>query len=163
MRKRPSPALIVACLALVFSMAGTGIAASHYLITSVRQIKPSVRHQLRGQRGPRGLRGPAGRPGASGRAVKASTSSVGRVQSTAVNVPASGDVTQHADCPQSTEAVGGGFSAPGAIVTESQQFQTSWPTVTWPASPVSGWTVTAHREPGAPQATLTVSVVCLNS
>jgi hypothetical protein len=57
MSRRPSPTTIIACLALFFSLAGTGIAASHYIITSTSQIKPSVRRALRGAEG---ARGPAG-------------------------------------------------------------------------------------------------------
>jgi hypothetical protein len=38
---------LVALLALVFAMTGTGIAASRYLITNTSQIKPSVLRQLR--------------------------------------------------------------------------------------------------------------------
>jgi hypothetical protein len=46
MSRRPSPTTIIACLALFFSLAGTGIAASPYIITSTSQIKPSVRRSL---------------------------------------------------------------------------------------------------------------------
>jgi hypothetical protein len=45
MSRRPSPTTIIACFALFFSLAGTGIAASRY-ITSTGQIKPSVRLAL---------------------------------------------------------------------------------------------------------------------
>jgi hypothetical protein len=55
-----------AWLALFFSLAGTGLAASHYLITSTSQIKPSVRRGLRGMRGPEGAAGPIGATGAPG-------------------------------------------------------------------------------------------------
>jgi len=57
MSRRPSPTTIIACLALFFSLAGTGIAASRYIITSTSQIKPSVRRALHGAEG---ARGPAG-------------------------------------------------------------------------------------------------------
>jgi hypothetical protein len=40
--------MIVACLALLVSLTGTSIAAKHYLITSTKQIKPSVLKQLKG-------------------------------------------------------------------------------------------------------------------
>ena len=52
--------MIVAIVALCFSMTGTGIAASHYIISSTSQIKPSVRHALRGaagSQGPIGIQG----------------------------------------------------------------------------------------------------------
>lgn len=44
--KKPSPAMIIAVMALVFSMTGSSIAASHYLIASQRQIRPMVRTEL---------------------------------------------------------------------------------------------------------------------
>jgi hypothetical protein len=43
---RPSPAIVVAGLALVLASSGTTLAASRYLITSPSQIKPSVRRSL---------------------------------------------------------------------------------------------------------------------
>ena len=46
--------MVVACVALFVASAGTSIAASHYLITSTKQIKPSVLKQLKGARGPTG-------------------------------------------------------------------------------------------------------------
>jgi hypothetical protein len=69
--RRPSPAMVVACLALFVASTGTGIAAKHYLITSTKQIKPSVLKQLRGAKGPAGqsvtgLTGPQGSKGDTG-------------------------------------------------------------------------------------------------
>lgn len=46
-RRKPSPATIVACIALFVALGGTAIAASQYVITSTSQIKPSVLAQLR--------------------------------------------------------------------------------------------------------------------
>jgi hypothetical protein len=48
---------------------GIATAATHYLITNTKQIKPSVLHQLKGNRGPRGYTGspgPEGRKGDTG-------------------------------------------------------------------------------------------------
>ncbi len=72
MRPRiPSPATIIASVALFVALGGTALAASHYIITSTSQIKPSVLRSLRGKaglRGPAGAAGPAGTPGAAGAA-----------------------------------------------------------------------------------------------
>jgi hypothetical protein len=62
---------VAATLALVLSMGGGAVAASHYLITSTSQIKPSVRRALHGARGPQGpagvsVVGPQGPAGSQG-------------------------------------------------------------------------------------------------
>ena len=61
---------IVATIALMFSLSGGAPAATHYLITSTKQISPNVLKRLkgaRGSRGPQGLTGPNGNPGSPGR------------------------------------------------------------------------------------------------
>ena len=72
--RRPSPAMVVACLALFVASAGTSIAASHYLITSTKQIKPSVLKQLKGARGPAG---PSATPAAALPGQKGDTGATG--------------------------------------------------------------------------------------
>lgn len=46
MKRKPQPATLIACAALFFSLGGVGIAASHYLISSTRQISPKVLRAL---------------------------------------------------------------------------------------------------------------------
>src|ERR1700730_6559427 len=58
MRKHFSYANVVATAALVLSMAGGAVAASHYLIPSTKQSSPTVLNKLKGRRGPTGPRGP---------------------------------------------------------------------------------------------------------
>jgi collagen type I alpha len=57
---------ILAALALVFAMVGGAWAANKFIITSTKQIKPSVLAQLKGQSGPPGAQGPAGPQGPAG-------------------------------------------------------------------------------------------------
>jgi hypothetical protein len=58
-----SPATVVAGLALVFAMSGGAYAAKKYLITSTKQISPSVLKALQGKAG---VAGAVGAPGAAG-------------------------------------------------------------------------------------------------
>jgi hypothetical protein len=60
---------LVAWLALFVALGGTSLAASHFVITSTKQISPKVIKKLKGNRGatgPRGLTGPLGPTGATG-------------------------------------------------------------------------------------------------
>jgi hypothetical protein len=65
-RLRVSPATVIAGLALVFAMTGGAYAAKKYLITSTKQISPSVLKSLQGKAGPAGPAGAAGPAGLAG-------------------------------------------------------------------------------------------------
>jgi hypothetical protein len=58
-----SPATVIAGLALMFAMTGGAYAAKKYLITSTKQISPSVLASLKGKAGTAGPAGPAGPAG----------------------------------------------------------------------------------------------------
>jgi hypothetical protein len=73
LRHRVTYANVAATLALVFAMGGSAVAATHYLITSSKQISPKVLKELKkpgakGAAGPAGAAGPQGPAGASGTA-----------------------------------------------------------------------------------------------
>jgi hypothetical protein len=57
---------VTATLALVFSMSGGALAANHYLISSTKQIKPSVLKSLKGNAGGNGAPGATGPTGPAG-------------------------------------------------------------------------------------------------
>ncbi len=66
-RTRLTYANVVATLALVFAMSGGALAATHYLITSKKQISPKVLKELKGAAGAAGATGAAGAAGAPGK------------------------------------------------------------------------------------------------
>jgi hypothetical protein len=66
-RRRITFANVAMTLALVFAMSGGALAASKYLITSTKQIKPSVLTALKGKTGAAGKEGLAGKEGAAGK------------------------------------------------------------------------------------------------
>jgi hypothetical protein len=65
-RQRLGYANVAMTLALVFAMTGGAYAAQHYVITSTKQVKPSVLAQLKGKTGPKGAAGAAGPAGPQG-------------------------------------------------------------------------------------------------
>ena len=73
--KRLSYANVAATLALVFSMTGGAMAANHYLISSTKQIKPSILKKLKGNNGKSGKTGATGPAGTAG--TKGETGSKG--------------------------------------------------------------------------------------
>jgi len=66
-RRHLSYANVVATMALLFAMTGGALAASHYLVSSTKQINPKVLKQLQGRSGKTGATGPTGSPGAQGK------------------------------------------------------------------------------------------------
>jgi hypothetical protein len=69
-RRHLSYANVVATLALLFAMGGSAIAARHYVLTSISQIKPSVVKKLKGNVGSTGKTGPTGKEGLTGKEGK---------------------------------------------------------------------------------------------
>lgn len=118
---KPAPATLIATAALFFSLGGTGIAAGHYLITSVSQIKPSVRHALTGRQGAPGATGAQGAIGATGPIGAINWDHTYYASSeqqpvTSARFQAEADVY----CHRGDHALTGGFASFAAIVTISE-------------------------------------------
>jgi hypothetical protein len=114
--------ILIACAATAaISITATAGAASHYLITSTKQIKPSVRHALKGDRGPRGYSGvdgtigPIGPPGAQGAQGAPGPSTVSRLTHVSHTVAIGPDQVQliSVACPAGQSVVSGGFGVIG--------------------------------------------------
>jgi hypothetical protein len=107
----PSPALVIACLALVLALGGTAIAAKRYLITNTQQISPAVLKQLTklaakaGKQGPAGTSGKAGAAGTAGTNGERGSSGPGAVVYWAV-VNSDGSVARHGSSATEVEKIG---------------------------------------------------------
>lgn len=145
LKRRFSPSTAIACVALFLSLSGIGYAAARgYLITSVHQIKPSVRHALRGERG---RRGPAG---------ALPTPSPLPVTVSQALTPTSPTASITAVCPPPEVLVSGGFTGVGEIVTQSHETTLG---AHW------DWSVVAHLDPNytGTAATVSVEAMCARS
>lgn len=169
--RRPSTALLVAGVALAFSITGSAVASG--LITSAdikdhtiqtRDISAQAISDLHGQRGPAG---PAGAPGAIG--ATGATGAAGPAgaaggpldPSRVVHVDGplftlapgqAGPTYYAAPCPAGSVVLSGGFTITGAVHVSSSSasnFQ-------------QGWQIGADN-PGAAAGTAQVQAVCLTS
>jgi hypothetical protein len=167
--KKPTPATVIALVALFFSLAGTAF-ASRYLITSAAQIKPSVLAKLRGPagpvgpagaagpagargavgpEGPRGAQGPPGPKGESGLSVP--LSSLTKVESTEASYafePSLGayQAIAIALCPEGQTAISGGMytrGVPFATLSLATSSGTGWGVATLMNLPSPGDTIAA--------------------
>jgi hypothetical protein len=115
--RKPSPAAVVAIVALFVALGGTAVAAHRFLITSTHQIKPSVLRELKGASGHRGPAGPAGPQGPSGsQGSQGPQGPPGPVNISALTTVRAPDVlvlpqteaTSVATCPNGSHVVSGG-------------------------------------------------------
>ncbi len=65
-RDLPSPAMVVACIALFLALGGTGYAATHLRFAKHQALSSKLKRGPRGKRGPVGRAGPAGPAGERG-------------------------------------------------------------------------------------------------
>jgi len=111
-RRHVTYANVAATLALVFAMGGSAMAASHYLINSTRQIRPSVLRALRGRTGPTGATGKTGATGRTGATGKTgATGYTGKAGTNGANGAVAGLYTQQGGTPIYITANGAGNPA----------------------------------------------------
>jgi hypothetical protein len=117
MRKFVVGVVVIGTLAF----AGGAYAGGRWVITSINQIKPSVRHQLRGNAGPQG---PLGPQGAAGPAASAGVGQTQLVGSPKVTLQPGQDTYEalssgfQANCPAGYTATGTGFDGEGVASIE---------------------------------------------
>ncbi|HEX4752680.1 MAG TPA: hypothetical protein VH268_07270 [Solirubrobacterales bacterium] len=111
--RRPSPALVIAILALVLALGGTAVAAKRYLITNTKQISPAALKQLTKlaakevKRGPAGAAGATGAAGAAGASGERGAAGPGAVVYWAVVNP-DGSLARHGTSETAVEKIGSG-------------------------------------------------------
>ena len=114
---KPTPATAIVSLVLFLALGGSATAARHYLITSTRQIKPSVLKALHGARGPAGPAGPSGAAGSPGppgvqgsrgEPGPSNLSTLTTVRALDLKVSPGKEASSVATCPSGMHAVGGG-------------------------------------------------------
>jgi Collagen triple helix repeat (20 copies) len=159
----PSPAMVVACIALFGAMGGTGYAATNLVTGQDQATASKAKKGPRGKRGPAGPQGPQGPAGLKGdkgdKGEKGATgltgpSGVPGLQKITVNqsIGANTTGTVEADCPPGELATGGG-SFDGGVSTAT--IYQSAPTLT---SPATGWEVSYKTNANAIEAH--VYVIC---
>jgi hypothetical protein len=152
MRKRITYANVAATLALVLSMSGGALAASHYLINSTKQISPKVLKKLKGNVGPAGLQGkegPQGKEGVTGKEGKEGKQGIPGPVNLAKLEKVAGPfeapvfvlffdiASSHAECAKGSHAISGGFE-----VTEHQIVTALISEASESEGKLTGWTVT---------------------
>jgi hypothetical protein len=124
-RSIPSPAMVIACIALFVALGGTGYAATHFASEGATASKKGK--AKRGPRGPRGHRGPIGPTGPAGPVGAPGKDAFGALvykKAEASNPNNSQDFVEAACNPGEHVTGGGIFSSSGAL---GQDINSSYP------------------------------------
>jgi hypothetical protein len=119
MKKRITPAFVLAMLALFVALAGTATAGTAAVLITGKQIKNGsigladlsspAKRALKGQRGPRGYTGVQGIQGAPGANGGFDPNKILYVTGPTVTVPAGSLTTITTPCPSGSKALSGGY------------------------------------------------------
>lgn len=184
--RRPSPAMVVACLALLVALGGTGYAALKLPANSVgtAQLQANAVTSAKvkngallsadfksgqipkGSAGPPGAQGPQGAKGDTGPAGPVDTSKLLGKTLTVVKTEsvASGGVDiQSVDCPSGYEATGGGVDGDAFLIVRASNPKVAgnrtFLTPDGAQAAATGWFVTVYNNSVA-TATWKIAVVC---
>ncbi len=142
----PSPAMVVACIALFGAMGGTGYAATNLVTGQTQATTSKAKKGPRGKQGPQGpagaqgpqgpagLKGDKGEKGATGQTGPSGVPGLHKVTNTE-SIGANTTGTVIVECPAGELATGGGSFDGGVSTAVIYQ---SAPTLT---SPATGWEV----------------------
>lgn len=147
-RLHPSPALLVASLALFVALGSGAYAAVSIDGHSIKnrsipgnKLTKAAVASLRGQRGPQGSAGPAGATGPAGGFDPSKVSYISSGDVAVAPNPGGTDIgTATAACPSGTKVVGGGFVIGQANDGGAEVFGSG------PKSDGSGWSASIHND-----------------
>ncbi len=148
--RKPSPALVIACLALFMALGGTGYAATQ-LPSSKGQATASSAGK-RGPRGFRGRRGPRGPQGLQGVPGPAGNDAFGTLvyrAGAAVEIANGEQGFVTAQCEAGFHATGGGVIASAEVPGE--EVNSSYPSKASGEPSNTGWSAFVDNETGNPQ------------
>jgi hypothetical protein len=173
-RSLPSPAMIVAFIALFAALGGTGYAATHLGSHARHAVSSKIRRGPRGRTGPEGPRGPQGPQGPRGPqggdavatnalheaedALGTTKSKLGQVKTETGPVVSTGQLRKStAPCPAETFITGGGFTIGAndrnnSTILKSEPEGNSWVVEATPddTNNQNGWNIKAWAECASP-------------
>jgi hypothetical protein len=161
-RSYPSPALVIACLALFVAMGGTGYAATQLpsgksTATASKSKAKRGRQGPRGPQGPQGLQGIPGTPGPPGKAGNNAFGALHYVTGEPGGIPPGEQLFVSAQCESGLHAVGGGVLGGAAEVGEN--VNSSFPGNEKGEPATTGWVVSVNNTTAKEQ-TAQAYVIC---
>lgn len=164
-RPIPSPAMIVACVALFLALGGTGYAAGHLTAGGGKERASKSKDQAkRGPRGKRGLRGPQGLPGQVGPVGPAGPKGAEAIGLLDYEVAEEGSPAEDTEfgsveCPPGLDLVGGGVK----LSSDEQRLISSYPATVGNVAPAGNRWNAEVSNPTKEAKTFTVFAICAHT